>query len=59
MKNRTTQTAKIYDFPLQPRMRSKVSPIARLEADARGFACVDFGSGWYHDDAISKNKPKS
>jgi hypothetical protein len=51
------KTAKIYTFPVQRRMNAAAMR-ARLEAEARQYPATDFGSGWYHDDAIARaNKP--
>ncbi|MCB1505265.1 MAG: DUF2735 domain-containing protein [Hyphomicrobiaceae bacterium] len=55
MMNRSNvEMAKIYAFPLRPRALSSAVRLARLEAEARNHADVEFGSGWYHEEAIAE-----
>lgn len=49
------KTAKIYTFPTRPRALSTQARLARLEAEARAYGTVDYGSSWYHDDAIAED----
>jgi hypothetical protein len=51
-------TATIYQFPVGGR-----ASVARRHAeikpmDFNDYPAVDFGSGWYHDDAIEADKRK-
>lgn len=47
------KTAEIYAFP--PRHQKKTATrIALMEAEARKYSATEFGSGWYHDEAISR-----
>lgn len=56
MNSGNQKTARIYQFPNSPRAQRRLSPIARLEAEASVFGSVDFGSGWYHEEEIAKCK---
>lgn len=58
MNSGSLKTAKIYKFPVQPRVRAGLNPLAALEAEARSYGMADFGSGWYHDDAIADASQK-
>lgn len=49
-------TAKIYTFPVTPKAASKDDRLVRLEAEAHKLRMADFGTGWYHDEAIDKAK---
>lgn len=51
-------TATIYQFPVGgraalARRSGEVKPM-----DFSDYPAVDFGSGWYHDDAIAEDKRK-
>lgn len=48
------KTAKIYKFPARPRARAMANPLALLETEALAYGSTDFGSGWYHDEAIAE-----
>lgn len=52
MNSAKQKTAKIYAFPVRPLTRSSADRLARLEQEARAYGKVEFGCGWYHDDAI-------
>ncbi len=52
------KTAKIYTFPIGRRLNA-AARLARLEAEARRYTTVEFGSGWYHDEAIAGKNGKS
>ena len=56
MKSSEIQTAKIFAFPAPPRSNSAAARLARLEAEAHQVARVEFGSSWYHDEAIAESK---
>lgn len=56
MKSSDMRTAKIYAFPARPRANSAAGRLARLEAEAHQVARVEFGSCWYHDEAIAESK---
>ena len=54
--NRTTAT--VYQFPVGGRSGLKTRPGEISSVDFRDYPAVDFGSGWYHDDAIAEDKRK-
>lgn len=49
------KTAKIYAFPPRRKSQKEASQLGRLEREAQAYSQVDFGSGWYHDDAIAES----
>lgn len=51
-------TAKIYAFPSWPKARTDATRLARLEAEARLHPTIEYGSGWYHDQAIAEANRK-
>lgn len=51
-------TATIYQFPVGGRSGLKGRPGEIQPVDFRDYPAVDFGSGWYHDDAIAEDKRK-
>lgn len=54
--NRTTAT--IYQFPTGGRAALARRSGEFKSADLSSYPAVDFGSGWYHDDAIEEDKRK-
>lgn len=48
-------TATIYQFPIGGRAALSRRPGEMRPAD---YPAVDFGSGWYHDDAIAEEQRK-
>lgn len=48
------RTAKIYAFPARRKSQKGADRLSRLEQEAQAYCRVDFGSGWYHDDAIAE-----
>ncbi len=56
MKAAEQKTAKIYTFPVRPKARSTADQLLRMEAEARAYGRVEFGSGWYHEEAIADAK---
>jgi Protein of unknown function (DUF2735) len=54
--NRTTAT--IYQFPVGGRAALVRRPGEVKPTDLSDYPAVDFGSGWYHDDAIEEDKRK-
>lgn len=51
-------TATIYQFPVGGRAALARRPGEIKAADFTNYPAVDFGSGWYHDDAIEEDKRK-
>jgi hypothetical protein len=55
------ETAKIYEFPVKSRVAS--GRIIRQRSDVAQVSRItprtEFGSGWYHDDAIARDEAKS
>lgn len=51
-------TAKIYAFPAWPKAKTQAARLARLEAEARSYPTIEYGSGWYHDQAIAEANRK-
>lgn len=51
-------TATIYQFPAGGRSGLDARPGEIKPSDFNDYPAVDFGSGWYHDDAIAEDKRK-
>ncbi len=51
-------TATIYQFPVGGRAGLNTRPGEIKSVDFKDYPAVDFGSGWYHDDAIAEDKRK-
>jgi hypothetical protein len=51
-------TATIYQFPVGGRAALERRPGEIKPIDFSAYPAVDFGSGWYHDDAIAEDKRK-
>lgn len=51
-------TATIYQFPVGGRACLTARPGEIQPTDFRDYPAVDFGSGWYHDEAIKEDKRK-
>jgi hypothetical protein len=49
-------TATIYQFPVGGRAALSRHPGELKPADFSNYPAVDFGSGWYHDDAIAEER---
>lgn len=54
--NRTTAT--IYQFPVGGRAALARRPGEVKPMDFSDYPAVDFGSGWYHNNAIEEDKRK-
>lgn len=53
-------TATIYQFPIGGRAALALRPgeIKPVDFRQQDYPAVDFGAGWYHDDAIEEAKRK-
>ena len=51
-------TATIYQFPVGGRAALERRPGEIKPVDFSAYPAVDFGSGWYHDDAIAEDERK-
>lgn len=52
----THPTATIYQFPVGGRAALERRPGEIKPVDFNNYPAVDFGSGWYHDDAIAEER---
>ena len=61
--NETTQRecAKIYQFPAGGRGAKSTgrAPQGKIKELSAQYAVTDYGSGWYHDEAMREVEPRS
>lgn len=53
MNQQTQKTAKIYSLSAYRNGRAAARRLTMMEAEARSYPRVEYGSGWYHDEAIA------
>ena len=56
MNQQNQKTAKIYSLSAYRKGRTTAAHLSRLEAEALAYPSVEYGSGWYHDDAIANKR---
>jgi len=53
------KSAKIYTFPDRFGTARSAARLAKLEAEALACPMTEFGSSWYHDEAIAQSRAKT